>query len=398
MYYINNMGVPVVWFIHKNKSEHDYINLFSTLKSATEHIMKPKMILADYETALQNAAGKVFSGVGVVGDFFHFKQANNQWLKKNGYAYLTEEAQPLLSELFYAKTYEDFQLKTQKFKSFWRNKCDPYLTYFENQWEHTVSPIIWARYVRSNNTPSGTNLLEAWHDRIKNLTNQKSMSVNHLLVFLLGEWEWYNNHLNVPHLRKDLDKERDETKRYREKNNVHSTVHIEEVTSQELLPAPQEVADTENTLAIQPILSNTLSTQSIATTTVNPRSMMCIKCNNYGSNKGCKNNLCQSCCGEDNRPCSVTTHRRSKVNNAPKWNTFANMVDEALQTGKTLWIRYTSGKRSGKIRAVKVKSWASNASRMKFNVEDLDPSLPANDRSRDYIISRIEQISWNDFT
>jgi transposase-like protein len=83
----------------KSKSEKNYREIFSNLKSILNSqslLLKPDIIMVDFEKALQNALLKEFPNSKLSGCWFHFTQALRRWSIR------------IFSQ---SKVFEDYELK-----------------------------------------------------------------------------------------------------------------------------------------------------------------------------------------------------------------------------------------------------------------------------------------------
>ena len=72
-------------------------------------------------------------------------------------------------------------------------------------------------------------------------------------------------------------------------------------------------------------------------------------------NLSCTNQLCQSCCVDDPRYCSVSKHSFGKVAKYRK-NT-VDLIQRSIDENFAIFIRYESGTTPGKVRPVRVIRW-----------------------------------------
>ncbi len=76
MVLVEEVGIPLAFFLHSHKTQEEYPYFFKMLKSLTDNCLNPRGIFGDYEDALRAAAEQVFSSAIYNGDYFHFLQAN----------------------------------------------------------------------------------------------------------------------------------------------------------------------------------------------------------------------------------------------------------------------------------------------------------------------------------
>lgn len=121
--------------------------------------MSPKGVLLDFEEALGQAFEHVFPCASVLGDFFHFVQANIRRVGELGHKHLAHDVGEALNKVWYAKTKADFDNEVVQFLEEWEDKVPGYTTYFRNNWLNRYHPEKWASYARADDAPSGKNAL-----------------------------------------------------------------------------------------------------------------------------------------------------------------------------------------------------------------------------------------------
>jgi hypothetical protein len=365
-------------------------------------------------------------------------QANVRWLNQHKYPEHIPAAVETLRILWNSRTLEEFTENLAAFKRIWQSFCFPYWHYFEHQWCDQVKSTDWAFYSRPPNMPSGDNTIEGWHNRIKHFNNQKSQSLNKILYFLSEQAEYYFRMHSSATMKADWLNQIKTAKRYHTEHTslknygASSSVRIEEVTdSLELpstVPAEQQVealtdspnlmssTSTDNTTATQPealLPATTVTSLSQSTTLppnlaaalkaasahsmIPPTDAMCHVCHRKSANKECTLRLCQNCCARDDRSCSVSTHRYAKLKGNDHVKDMQNLIQEAIQNNRILWVRYMSGQHSGQVRAIRPKHWVDTL-HCKFVLDDMFPEGPEQwNFNKTYIVTKILDAQWNKF-
>jgi len=399
LYEIERIGIPVAWFLHTGKAEDDYVLLLQDLLRETKNLMQPQGIFLDFETALKNALVKTFPQIPIYGDRFHFMQANLRWLSQHKLSEYAEEVKTDLQNMWKADSLAGFCVLLKKFETTWKVKAYPYWSYFEAQWVKQIKPAFWARYGRGASMPTGDNILERWHGRVKEICNRRHQSPIYLLSWLVEEGEYFHRVLNTPHLLADLHREMETTKTYESnrKSALAPPVQIEEVQTNEIsteesralalvtFPESQELRDLENSAIFEPNEPN----KPLSSTG------SCLSCNKNKSNKGCTFNLCSACCSRDPRMCSYTNHRYAKIDHHPRLKEIQNQIGEAMKNERILWVRYRKGSRPNTVRAIIPTQW-EDSRHSKFKVRSMDP-LQKDQEEHTYFVDRISQASWNSF-
>jgi len=413
LYEIEGIPVPVAWIIHSGKSEDDYFLALQDLKRKTDYLMEPAAIFLDYETALKKALTRTFSGVPLYGDYFHFMQANLRWLQNHQYSEHIPAATQSLQILWHSPTHMEFNSNLSLFKSIWEGTCFPYSHYFNEQWVKTITPVLWASYGRAQNVPSGDNAIESWHNRLKQLCNAKALSIGKLLVWLQEEWEYWSRILVNSHLKQDKLNQIKASRRYYKKKSLENfdpkSVQIEEVFDMEPLPAAESIP----ALPAPPVSAppspqgsqgSTVSVSAVpvavSTPVQSPTATDALKCSSCHklANKGCSNKMCRLCCSKIVTRCSISTHRYAKMQENDTLKKFREMINEAMSTKRILWVRYSSGRKAGQVRALRVKKWEDDIS-LKFLVDDMieQDGQEHWEIDKTYKLTRIIEINWNVF-
>ena len=140
-------------------------------------------------------------------------QANVRWFQRNKAKEHINVAVESLHILWKSKNQAEFVENLLYFKSMWRSICQPYL-YFESQWLKARPPVEWAAYGRSSSMPSGDNISEAWHNRLKRSTSRRKMTVNEMLLWLSEEAKFFYTLHEDESIRSPYLHEQEITKRY----------------------------------------------------------------------------------------------------------------------------------------------------------------------------------------
>jgi hypothetical protein len=82
----------------------------------------------------------------VLGDFFHFVQANMKKIGELGSKSLANEVVVSVNKLWYAKTKADFDKELTEFFAEWEEKVPTYTSYFHKNWLDHYHPKKWASF------------------------------------------------------------------------------------------------------------------------------------------------------------------------------------------------------------------------------------------------------------
>jgi hypothetical protein len=80
----NGSIMPVAWILHSSKETESYENSFRALSYQTGYSLSPERVWADFEEALRKGVSAVFPHAEVLGDSFHFLNANDRKLRSLG--------------------------------------------------------------------------------------------------------------------------------------------------------------------------------------------------------------------------------------------------------------------------------------------------------------------------
>eukprot|EP00027_Filamoeba_sp_ATCC50430_P003466 CAMPEP_0168543252 /NCGR_PEP_ID=MMETSP0413-20121227/1785_1 /TAXON_ID=136452 /ORGANISM="Filamoeba nolandi, Strain NC-AS-23-1" /LENGTH=430 /DNA_ID=CAMNT_0008573189 /DNA_START=127 /DNA_END=1416 /DNA_ORIENTATION=- len=384
MYKVDELSIPVAWIMHSGKSEEDYTVALKELCRMTKQLMHPAVIFLDFEQALRNALRTIF-GSQMYGDFFHFMQANVHWLQRNGFSDRIGDI-VLSLRILWNSPAAQFNSNLGLFRSIYEHSCAPYWDYFNNQWVSLTKPAFWAKYPRPDELPSGDNIIEAWHHRLKKLNNERSLSIPKLLLFLEQEAQYWVNALQHPHLSQDRIALSNIAKKYYYTKNVvlndvdFSSVRIEEL--QELFPEiPAAASQPPLALPAPPSSSTELAEKADnppAVESIVPsqgqdtqKGTRCVTLNCVGrANSDCTNKMCQSCCAKIPLNCAAGHHRIAKMKKHSHYKELQTTIEEAIQSKRMLWVRYGGGKRPAQVRAIKVQRWKDDA-KSRLVVDDM---------------------------
>jgi hypothetical protein len=158
-------GIPCAYVITDSKEGENYVEIFSSLRRILGSWM-PDGWLLDFEQAIENALRVTYPESAVYGDEFHFYKANIDWLNKNGGNCDLPILSPLLRFLAHSPR-DQIMDDCEAFLTFWKGRRIDYASYFKNNWMQKHTPKKWALCFRPNDTPSGDQVLEAWHHRLQ---------------------------------------------------------------------------------------------------------------------------------------------------------------------------------------------------------------------------------------
>lgn len=161
--------IPLAFCIHMHESAEELTHFLSCVVKKTG--VAPKAVLRDFGKGVKKAIEDVFGKDIGHGDLFHFIDANQNWLRKHGYA--DERIKEIITDLrgvaTYVDCFETFGRLFAKFKTKYRS--EPYMSeYFTPTWEGTYKVPEWAIiYRRMSHTaidvPTGDQPLEGQHLR-----------------------------------------------------------------------------------------------------------------------------------------------------------------------------------------------------------------------------------------
>lgn len=213
LYQVDQIGMPVAWLIHEDKSEETYITFLQYLQKLTKNQMRPAAIFGDFEKALRNAVEYAMPHVLYFGDYWHFLHDNALWMNKNGGHFYIKPLMAQLRILYQSENFITFQQNYALFATFWQQQFSAYAVYFEKEWIKATGPSIWASFGRPKGLPTGDNVLEGWHNRIKQQTNYLHLSTDRVVKLLQDEFKYWYAVLNSPVLKAARQKEIEEMKK-----------------------------------------------------------------------------------------------------------------------------------------------------------------------------------------
>ena len=175
-----------------HKSIADYEAVFQAIKDSFPPEWGPPLleeVLCDYEKAVWKAIRKVFPGVNIRGCFFHWTQAVEERIKKEGLEDKNKTAEdqrvcrlllalPLLPHSKIGPTFASLAAQAT-------GRVKLVCHYMERQWinpDAFFSPNTWSQYQQHTRT---TNSHEGWHNRLKSAAERKSKLNFYKLVELL---------------------------------------------------------------------------------------------------------------------------------------------------------------------------------------------------------------------
>ncbi len=324
------IGVPVAFYITNQASTESYSFFFKHMNEATGRQWKPVYIVTDYELALQNACRENFSETAsVLGDSFHFLQANRRWLSQHHCPSIDTVVEQL-RQLLVLPDKTSFDTQLQRYQSQWLQTMPDYAAYFRREWTEVHQTTTWALHSRRN-APSGDQLLEAWHNALKSALYKPQQDLDVVADFLHREWRYYFNIVSVPMLLEQ---------RLKEVNTTNRT--LQSVTI-------------DNTTA----LSHNRNVEVVEIETNNGNVNLCLKCKKRNLNASCTLKYCKYCCIESASYCKVSSHNREIATRSEKPKFWA-VISEALKpnsTSTTVWVKYSTGSTPGRVRKLSLIGW-----------------------------------------
>lgn len=335
MLIVERVNVPVAWFLSDGATAADYAVFFTQLKELTRNAFRPITALVDFELAIHNALRQVFPEISVLGDAFHFVQANTRWLLQNNLNHLRNDAISALRTLWTSKTVAQFTNNLQAFLQEWNLKAPNYSSYFQQQWLQKTQSTQWALYGRVDTVPSGDNALEGWHNRWKRiLAEHHRLPIDRLVAELWKENVYYHNLLASEKIKSTVElKERQQERR---------------VTLTDVI-ARTGVIDTQNS----PATTQPIQPQSVQPI-IGPGICNCGR--GVKINKQCSQRKCSACCVASREHCSVANHLQPKCKR--HFAATIDIVERAMKDQSTIWIRYTNATGTTSIRGLIPNSWA----------------------------------------
>ena len=196
--FTNNMYVPVVFCLLKDKKKTTYIQMFRLLVEKCNllgYTLKPDKIVIDFEVSIHISVKEVWPDVKLIGCRFHLAQA---WWRKIQHLGLTKEYKntespvgrwlkhvfglPFLpAEEVGNALVEDFISE----KPIW-NGIDEFLDYLVENFiddEASFPPELWA--ANSASLARTTNACEAFHSKFKNENSSPHPNIHNFLKCLL---------------------------------------------------------------------------------------------------------------------------------------------------------------------------------------------------------------------
>lgn len=112
-----------------------------------------------------------------------------------------------------------------------KSQKSEYLKYFERTWN---DPTLWVEFGRNSDSPSGTNILEEYDNRLKIRFPNKSCTIHHVVDNLWNEVICYEKFLVDPLLLKEKNQELELLKIKFEKRRtlkILTNIRVEDITS-----------------------------------------------------------------------------------------------------------------------------------------------------------------------
>ena len=190
---MNGSTYPLVYALLPNKTEATYIRFFEELillATGNNFILRPQLIMSDFEAAFINAASKCFNGVEQKGCYFHFSQCLWRRIQQEPgiVKRYNEDSEFALSLRQVAAlafvpvddVLKSFELLTET-EFFVENETllQPFMDYFEDNWigrpqsrrrqtrrKPTFDVNLWNTFAATTEDSARTNnSVEGWHRR-----------------------------------------------------------------------------------------------------------------------------------------------------------------------------------------------------------------------------------------
>ncbi len=108
---------------------------------------------------------------------------------------------PHLRSLYSARNAQDLAQNLELFYSYWEGRNVSFKNYFVRNWgpNGVHPPSKWCIYARPSSVPSGDQLLESWHAKLKHHSSNivtKKDAIDHVAQLLFNQWDYYWKTLN----------------------------------------------------------------------------------------------------------------------------------------------------------------------------------------------------------
>mmetsp|Transcript_18272 Transcript_18272/g.25593 ORF Transcript_18272/g.25593 Transcript_18272/m.25593 type:complete len:578 (-) Transcript_18272:35-1768(-) len=371
----DGLFVPAAWLLHDSAEKEVYVKFLKILVELTKNKMHLQAVLSDFDGSVSGACSEVLH-CPWFGDYFHFKQANMRWMQSNKLGHLTKELDTQLSILYHSENATKFIENHINFITFWKPHSAHYVKYFEDQWGKRYSPDVWAHYGRSAIVPSGDNIQEAWHNRAKSEL-YKQQKADKFSIWLFKEWNYWWKTLQSQFLRKSkLDELESHRRAWSKKHSLKDWINLSEEEKSKVTIEEIQTNDNENhqhnTQSSSPSIETAMisivdpTTSSVVIST--PVSSLlggkkkrqkrpCQgKCGGQGiENSKCNLKLCQECCLQDSRICTLTTHALIKIKTTH--GAIVDKIDAAFRNNTSIWFTYDGGDFPGTGRQLENVTW-----------------------------------------
>jgi len=192
-----DIGIPAAFMLSNCKNTETYTHFISVVKeNCPNKFLDPVAVLGDFEEALESAVHGVLTNSTWYSDYFHFIQTNTRWLKKHdGNEDHTTILVPHLRILYQSNNADELYNNLTRFGGFWMDHHPSYWDYFKRNFGSNGlhPPAKWARYSRPVRIPSGDQMLEEWHFRLKSsFMMSKQNPIDHVVQQLHNEWLYYS--------------------------------------------------------------------------------------------------------------------------------------------------------------------------------------------------------------
>jgi hypothetical protein len=121
---------------------------------------------------------------------------SSAWRARQETENLLQELKPMLQILWHAPTTDQFKQDLKLFTMYWFRKDANYAQYFHNTWVKRYLPHTWAFFGRKGNYPTGNQLLEGWHNRLKDSIPRANLRLDQFVDLLYKEWCYYESTIN----------------------------------------------------------------------------------------------------------------------------------------------------------------------------------------------------------
>lgn len=410
------VAIPLLWLLTNSKTTENYKWFFSFINKLTKDQMEVHIVLGDFEGPMRDAANTVFPRAQILGDSWHFYHDNCKWMNMNGGHANVGELNKQLHELLNAPSLLEFRQVQDQFVRYWSKAFPSYVNYYLKQWNRNVAIASWAAFGRPPTAPTGDQIMEGWHNRIKRIDFTRKTAIDFAAVALYNELTyWLSIHKNsnleearVIEITKNKSKNTRtvlrhyiprSTEQLPSSASLYPAVLASSTTSS--VPAASGAPTSAAPAPVAPIpaasvapapvapvapapaapvalapatptpvtpvapapaapneLPSTLSTAQYSSHTGGKGKGSCEKCSKQ-RHQQCNLGLCMACCKTTLQYCGYTHHRRNKSEHVAATHPYVPPIDTAIANGAILWVKYDGpySQHKGEWRALQPKRW-----------------------------------------